>query len=115
MPRAIRSLSTISAAPSRRRGPWTYTLVAHTGYALRDRNRGEQWAAAVVGLRAAGDLAASVGVRLAVEPLNSSIDHPGYFLNSLSEADLLLREVNHPAVRLLLDVYHMCIAADAPR
>ena len=85
----------------------TRLLVVHVGYSLVHRSRAAQWAAAVRGLRAAGDLAAAAGVTLVVEPLNSRIDHPGYFLNTLPEALRLLAEVSHPAVRLLLDVYHV--------
>ncbi len=85
----------------------TRLLVVHVGYPVAGRNRSEQWAAVVRGLRAAGDLAAAAGITLVVEPLNSRIDHPGYFLDTLPEALRLLAEVDHPAVRLLLDVYHM--------
>lgn len=88
------------------------TLVVHVGYTLPARGRGEQWASAVAGLRAAGDLAAPAGVTLAVEPLNVRIDHPGYFLDTLDDAHRLLQEVDHPAVRLLLDLYHMWIMHD---
>ena len=82
-------------------------LVVHVGYALPERTREEQWTAAVEGLRTAGDLAATGGVTLALEPLNSRVDHPGYFLDTLPDALRMLAEVGHPAVRLLLDVYHM--------
>ena len=82
-------------------------LTVHVGYPLPGRSREEQWAAAVEGLRAAGDLAATAGVTLALEPLNSRVDHPGYFLDTLPDALRILAEVDYPAVRLLLDVYHM--------
>ena len=82
-------------------------LVAHVGYSRSHLSHAMQWEAAVQGLRAAGTLAAEARVTLAVEPLNSTIDHPGYFLDSLPEALRLIREVDHPAVRLLVDIYHM--------
>lgn len=85
----------------------TRLLVAHVGYARADRSPSAQWEAAVQGLRGAGDLAGAAGITLAVEPLNSVLDHPGYFLDSLPGALRLLEEVNHPSVALLLDVYHM--------
>ncbi len=85
------------------------TLVVHVGYAQRALSREQQWMAAVRGLRAAGDLAARAGVTLVAEPLNSLVDHPGYFLDDLSQACALIREVEHPSVRLLLDVYHMAV------
>ncbi len=84
-------------------------LVVHVGYARATLSREQQWAAAVRGLRQAGELALEAGVTLAVEPLNSLLDHPGYFLDGLPQACALVREVEHPAVRLLLDVYHMAV------
>lgn len=85
----------------------TRLLVMHVGYAMPQRNRAEQWRAVVRGLQMAGGVAASSGVTLAVEPLNSRYDHPGYFLDTLADAIRLLDEVGHSAVRLLVDVYHM--------
>jgi hydroxypyruvate isomerase len=85
------------------------TLVVHVGYAQRTLSRELQWMAAVRGLREAGDLAAEAGLTLVAEPLNSLVDHPGYFLDSLPQACALLREVDHSSVRLLLDVYHMAV------
>jgi len=90
----------------------TRILVAHVGYTIGGRDRGAQWAAAVTGLQAAGEMAEAAGITLAVEPLNSALDHPGYFLDTLPEALHLLAEVSRPSVRLLLDVYHMRMMHD---
>lgn len=90
----------------------TSILVAHLGYAIGGRGRRAQWAAAVTGLRAAGELAGAAGMTLAVEPLNSALDHPGYFLDTLPEALRLIGEVGLPSVQLLLDVYHMRMMHD---
>lgn len=90
----------------------TRLLVVHVGYAIPRHSRAGQWAAAVAGLRAAGALAGAEGVTLAVEPLNSKVDHPGYFLDALPDAEQLIEEVDHPAIRLLLDVYHMGVMHD---
>ncbi|HEU5298075.1 MAG TPA: TIM barrel protein [bacterium] len=85
----------------------TTMLVAHTGYTIGGVSHHTQWKAAVAGLRAAGELAGAAGITLAVEPLNSALDHPGYFLDTLPDALELIREVDLASVRLLLDVYHM--------
>jgi hydroxypyruvate isomerase len=61
------------------------------------------------GLKAAGDLAAKFRVMLVVEPLNSRVDHHGYFLDDPDEAADIVRKVNHPNVKLLFDIYHMQI------
>jgi len=49
---------------------------------------------------------AAADLTLLVEPLNSLVDHPGCFLTSCVEGLKLVREVNHPHVRLLFDIYH---------
>jgi D-psicose/D-tagatose/L-ribulose 3-epimerase len=67
---------------------------------------GAEWASCVEGLRAAGDLAASHGVALALEPLNRFETH---FLNTVDDAVALLDEVGHPAVALHPDTFHMNI------
>lgn len=90
----------------------TRLLVVHVGYAQSHRSRASQWEAAVAGLRRAGELARAAGVTLLVEPLNSLVDHPAYFLDTLPDALAMLEAVDHPAVGLLLDVYHMWIMHD---
>ncbi len=54
-------------------------------------------------LRAAGDLAARCGVRLAIEPLNR---FECYFLNTAADCDALVRTVGHPQVTGALDTHH---------
>jgi len=52
-------------------------------------------------------LAARAGVRLLLEPLNTIIDHPGYWLDDADLAFDLIHAVGHPSVKLLYDLYHM--------
>lgn len=52
-------------------------------------------------VREAGDRAAAHGVRLAMEPLCDS-----NILSTLAETIAFVDDVNHPAVRLLVDAYH---------
>ncbi|MCJ7676232.1 MAG: TIM barrel protein [Anaerolineales bacterium] len=59
------------------------------------------------GLKALAPRAEKAGVTLSLEPLNTLVDHKGYWL-SRSRAGLeLVREVNSPNIRLLYDIYHM--------
>ena len=60
------------------------------------------WAA----LKQAAPVAADAGLVLLLEPLNTRLDHPGYFLDSTSEGLDIVEEVDSPAVRLLYDLYH---------
>ncbi|HEX9013590.1 MAG TPA: sugar phosphate isomerase/epimerase family protein [Anaerolineaceae bacterium] len=57
-------------------------------------------------LREAGDFARERGVKLAVEPLNR---YEGNLINTVAEGIAFLNELDHPAVGLLLDTYHMNI------
>ena len=41
-----------------------------------------------------------------VEPLNSKVNHKGFFLTTCVEGLKLIREVDNPHVKLLFDVYH---------
>lgn len=47
---------------------------------------------------------AGTGVTLAIEPLNKKESN---FINSVSEAVTLAKQVNHPSIRVLADFYHM--------
>jgi hydroxypyruvate isomerase len=59
------------------------------------------------GLKAIAPLAEAAGVQLNLEPLNTLVDHKGYWLNHAAPGFELVREVNSPNIRLLFDIYHM--------
>ncbi len=81
-------------------------LAAPVG-ALRGRGyTASEWESAVHALRAVGDVAGELGVRLAFEPLNR---FETFFLNTVADGVRLVAEVDHPAVGLLLDTFHMHI------
>jgi hydroxypyruvate isomerase len=42
-----------------------------------------------------------------VELLNSTVDHPDYFLNTVEDGVDLIRRVGDPHVKLLFDIYHV--------
>jgi hydroxypyruvate isomerase len=54
-------------------------------------------------------VAEAAGVTLAVELLNSKVDHPGYQCDRTVWGAALCGMVNSPAVKLLYDIYHMQI------
>jgi hydroxypyruvate isomerase len=56
----------------------------------------------------AADAAEKAGRTIVTEPLNSR-DKPGYFVSRSDEAAELIREIGHPALRLMFDVYHVQI------
>lgn len=81
-------------------------LIAQAGNDLPGRTREEQHDALVDCLRAAADVLEGSGVRLGVEPLNSFIDHPGYYLTSTREALNIVDEVGRPEIGIVYDLYH---------
>jgi hydroxypyruvate isomerase len=57
-------------------------------------------------MQASGDLVAASNLTAIVEPLNSVINHRGFFLTTCVEGAKLIRQVDNLHVRLLFDVYH---------
>lgn len=84
----------------------TTTLIATTGQAIPGVERERQHEAIVGGLRAAAPLLEAAATTLVLEPLNTKIDHAGYFLDSTAEGLQIVDEVASPAVKLLYDCYH---------
>jgi hydroxypyruvate isomerase len=85
------------------------TAIVLTGEHQAGKTVAEQRKRIVENLRALAPLAAREGVTIVVEALNSLVDHKGYFLDSARMAFEIIREVGHPSIRLLYDVYHMQI------
>ena len=68
--------------------------------------REEQRASIVAALNAAKPILEEYGVTIMPEPLNTYVNHPGYYLWSSIEAFDIIREVDHPNVKLIYDIYH---------
>lgn len=51
----------------------------------------------------------SENITLVIEPLNTVVDHIGYYLWSSDEAFEIVEEVNSPNVKVLYDIYHQQI------
>ena len=66
----------------------------------------QQFSAMVECAKRSGDIAARFGITLIVEPLNAKVNHKGYFLTNCVDGLRLMKEVDHPHVRLLFDLYH---------
>jgi len=68
-----------------------------------------QWAKEALG--AAAEYADTLGINLAVEPLNR---FETYFLNSIAQAVQLVDEIGHPRLGLLYDTFHANIEEKDP-
>ena len=70
----------------------------------------------IANLRYAADRLATIGATLMIEPINSRIDMPGYWLDSVEKGFCLLEAVHRSNVKLQYDVYHaQIIAGDLAR
>jgi hydroxypyruvate isomerase len=85
------------------------TIISQVGNELIGVPYEEQRLQLLDGLRKAVELISSHDVQLVIEPLNTRVDHKGYFLWSSSEAAQIVREVNSPQVKMLFDIYHQQI------
>jgi hydroxypyruvate isomerase len=81
-------------------------IILMSGNAMARRSPEEQYASLLEGSKRAGELAAQAQVNAIIEPLNSLVDHKGFFLTTCSMGLKLVREVDNPHVRLLFDIYH---------
>lgn len=87
-------------------------LVVPVGEQPADATPAEALATVADALADAAPLAAEAGVVLLLEPLNTLVDHPGAVVSSAADAREVLRRVDHPAVRLLFDVYHSAVQGE---
>lgn len=68
--------------------------------------RAYQHEAIVETLRQAKPILEDSGVTVMLEPLNTYVDHAGYYLWSSLEGFEIIREVDHPLVKIVYDIYH---------
>ena len=67
----------------------------------------EKYESVLAGLKRIAPLAEEAGVTLVLEPLNSHVDHAGYFLDHSATGFELVRAVDSPRIKVLYDIYHM--------
>ncbi|MBO5221857.1 MAG: TIM barrel protein [Clostridia bacterium] len=72
--------------------------------------RGYQHEAIVETLRQAKPILDTYGVTVMIEPLNVLVNHPGYYLVSSLEGFDIVREVDHPHVKVVYDIYHQQVS-----
>jgi len=82
-------------------------IIVLTGQERQDISREEQHRNIVSGLGEMASVAGELGVTLVLEPLNTLVDHKGYYLHTAAEGFEIVREVGSPHVQLLYDIYHM--------
>ncbi len=93
-----------SIAAAKRLG--SKTLIVTTGLEDKRISRAEQHANYVAALKAAAPFVEQAQLTLVLEPLNTRVDHPGYYLQTAKEGFEILDEVGSPSVKMLFDIYH---------
>lgn len=67
---------------------------------------GDMWLTAKHTLDRIADLGREAGVMFVLENLNASVDHPWVPFGRAADTLALVKAVNRPALRLMLDIYH---------
>lgn len=90
----------------------TTVLIAQAGPEQPGVPREDQRAALVQAMRRSADVLEGSGVRLALEPLNTLVDHKGYYLPSTTEGLDIVDAVDRPEIALLYDLYHSMVMGE---
>lgn len=83
----------------------TKLLISQVGQS-NDLSDAEQKQHVIDGLKRCVPLLEEAGITLAIEPLNTRVDHPGYFMASSDLAADIINQVGSPHVQILYDFYH---------
>ncbi|MBO5197686.1 MAG: glyoxylate-induced protein, partial [Lachnospiraceae bacterium] len=60
-------------------------------------------------------LLTDAGITLVYEPLNTKVNHKGYFLYSSDEALFVAEQVDSPSVKILFDFYQQIMEGERIR
>lgn len=85
------------------------TVIATTGNVFDDETYEITRRRVVHNLRAIARVAEEHDLTLVLEPLNTLVDHHGYWLTRMTQAVDLVQEAGSPAVKILMDIYHQQI------
>jgi len=85
------------------------TIIATVGNVYDDETYEITRRRVVRNLAAVGRVAEDNGLTLVIEPLNTLVNHHGYWLTRMSQAVDIVQEVDSPAVKILMDIYHQQI------
>ena len=89
-------------------------LICQSGPLLDGVERSRQHDALVAAMVRSADVLKGSGVRLALEPLNDRVDHPGYYLTSTAEGLDIADAVDRPEIGITYDLYHSMVMGEDP-
>lgn len=82
------------------------TVITTTGNTLDDESYEMSRRRVVRHLKALAPVCEDAGLTLVLEPLNTLVDHHGYWLTRMAHAADIVEEVASPSVKILMDIYH---------
>ncbi len=85
------------------------SLISQVGNEMAETSREKQHKSIVEGLKECVPILEDAGIMLLVEPLNTLVNHKGYYLYSSDEAFEIVDEVGSQNVKVLFDIYHQQI------
>ena len=85
------------------------TIIATVGNVYDDETYEITRRRVVRNLAAVAKVAEDNGLTLVIEPLNTLVNHHGYWLTRMSQAADIVQEIGSPAVKILMDLYHQQI------
>ena len=85
------------------------TIIVTTGDTMDDETYEMSRRRVVRNLSALAAIAQDHGLTLVLEPLNTLVDHHGYWLTRMAQAADIVQEVDSPAAKILMDLYHQQI------
>jgi hydroxypyruvate isomerase len=88
----------------------TKKIITQVGDELPGVPREKQQENIMHGLSQCVPMLEKAGVTLLVEPLNTLVDHMGYYLSSSAEAFGIIDEVGSSYVKVLFDIYHQQVS-----
>ncbi|UCF00244.1 MAG: TIM barrel protein [Planctomycetota bacterium] len=80
-----------------------------TGNVVDGMNDEQMMQSVMDGLEATLELAENAAITVLLEPLNTTYDHPGYWLTSSDKGAEICRKLGSARMKLLYDCYHMQI------
>lgn len=84
-------------------------LILTTGDIVADESFSITRRRVVRRLRKMAEIVGEAGKTIFLEPLNPLIDHRGYWLTTMAQANDIVEEVESPALTILYDLYHQQI------
>ena len=90
-------------------------LIAQGGPELPGVSRASQHDALIEAMAGSADVLKGSGLRLGLEPLNTRVDHKGYYLHSAAEGFEIVDAVNRPEIGITYDLYHSMVMDEVPQ